>query len=151
MTAKTRSERETQPEGERAVMAFRRSIGRLVRLLGDDDLAVVHGAALALEALGGRAVVGPLAAALPGAPTPSHRAAIVGALYAFHRQEGPAVLRALIGAIRRETDPVLAIKIRAALAAVLAADLYPFRPPDRTNQTPRTGGDPGAPPTEDGS
>jgi hypothetical protein len=49
----------------RAALAVRRATGWLVSLLGDDDPVVVYAAALALEALGVRAVVGSLTAALP--------------------------------------------------------------------------------------
>jgi hypothetical protein len=141
MSTRTRSESETHPEVGRAVLAVRRGIGRLAELLADDDLAAVRGAALALEALGGKAVVGALAPALPGAATPRLRAAIAGALFAFHREERAAVVGALIEAIEWETDPVLAINLRAALSAVIAADMETSRPRSHEVRTPVSGGE----------
>jgi HEAT repeat protein len=103
----------------RAVASVRRAIGGLVRLLGDEDFAVVEAAIPALVALGAPAAVGPLAAALPRAPTPRHRGAILTALVSFAGAEKAAVVRALIGASRRETDLVLATEIRKALMSLM--------------------------------
>jgi HEAT repeat protein len=105
MTTKPESERGPAQVVDRAAVAVRRAIDRLVRLLGDDDLAVVHGAALALDELGARAVVGPLAAALPRARAPRHRAAIIGVLIKYRKEEQAAVLRALTAAFKRNASP----------------------------------------------
>jgi hypothetical protein len=141
MSSKTKTEIDGKSVVDRAALAVRRSIGRLVQLLGDDDLAVVYDAALALEALGARAVVGPLAAALPRATNLRHRAAIVGALFTFRKAEQAVVLRALTAAMKRERDPELAMRIRAALSAAIMPDLIPSRPSNRANQAPESGGD----------
>jgi hypothetical protein len=145
MTTKPESEREPAQVVDRAALAVRRAIGRLVQLLGDDDLAVVYGAALALDELGARAVVGPLAAALPRARAPRHRAAIIGALFTYRKAERAAVLRALTGAMKRERVPELAMSIRAALTATIRPDLTPARPTSGAIPTPGSA-DQGTPP-----
>jgi hypothetical protein len=125
MPEMNRPETGSRSEVDRAVASVRRAIGRLVQLLGHEDTAVVLAAASALEALGPADVVGALATALPRATGPRHRAAIVGALFAFRGQEKAAVLRALAAARARESVPELAIRIGATLSAVIGADLFP--------------------------
>src|SRR4051812_45939584 len=75
-----RGENHADVKVARAVASVRRAVGRLVALLGHEAPAVLDGAGLALAALGAPAVVGPLAAALPRAASPRHRALIVAAL-----------------------------------------------------------------------
>jgi len=132
MSAKMRSESEPHPEVDRAARAVRRAIGRLVQLLGDEDLAVVQWAGLALADLGAVAVVGPLADALPRARGPRHRGAIITVLLAFHPQEEAAILRALTGALGRETEPVLSIHIRTALLRMIGDRTFSSRSPSRS-------------------
>jgi hypothetical protein len=60
---------------DRALASARRSVGRLVALLGEEDQAVLEDAARGLAGFGPFAV-GPPAAALPRAVSPRHRAAI---------------------------------------------------------------------------
>jgi hypothetical protein len=78
---RTRTE-QTLDRADRALAAVRRGVGELVELLGDEDQAVIEKAALALGEVGPYCV-GPLAAALPRARSPRHRAAIIGALMTF--------------------------------------------------------------------
>jgi HEAT repeat protein len=110
-------------EVDQAVAAVRRAIDRLVQLLGDADFAVITKAALALAELGAPAIIGSLAAALPRAPSPRHRAAIIGALLTCGSQARSPVLKALIGAVRRDPDPHIRAAARAALVALTANDL----------------------------
>src|SRR4051812_28051139 len=63
----------TRDEVDRAVAAVDRAIGRLVGLLDHDDSRVASEALLALDDLGGDAVVGPLAAALGRSRSPRLR------------------------------------------------------------------------------
>jgi hypothetical protein len=125
-------ERDTPVEVARAVAAVGRAIGRLVGLLGDEDPLVVHGAAAALAALGGPAVVGPLASALPRAPTPRHRALILATLTPLARGFEDVVVRALVEAVKREDDAFVALEMRRAITTVIAARLCPPGPPNRT-------------------
>jgi hypothetical protein len=110
-------------EVDNAVAAAGRAIGRLVALLGDSDTAVMAKAAMALASLGAPAAVGPLAAALPRAPSPQHRAAIIGALLTFGAEARGPVVGALIGALRRDPDPHVRAAARAALVTLTADDL----------------------------
>ena len=82
---KTNAEMVQPDETERALVAVRKAVGRLVRLLGDEDPVVIEKAALALGEIGPY-VVGPLASALPRSPSPRHRLAILGALVTFGTQ-----------------------------------------------------------------
>jgi hypothetical protein len=132
-------ETETPAEVARAAAAVRRAIGGLIRLLGDEDPAVVRGAAAALAALaalGAPAVVGPLAAALPRAPTPRHRALIVAALTPLGREFEGEVLRALIGALKREADPFVVLEVRRALTTLIGYRVFPPGPPARSMPAP---------------
>jgi len=106
----------TQDEVDRAVDGINRSIGRLVAFLGDEDDAVVEKALRALAEVGPFAV-GPLAAALPRAPAPRHRAAILGALLTFGPQAEVAVSGAFTRAMKRDPDE----RIRAAAGAALTS------------------------------
>jgi HEAT repeat protein len=108
---------------ERAVEATHRAIGRLVALLGHEDAFTVRKASLALLELGGEAVVGLLAAALPRAKSPRHRLAIAGTLYQLGEEMMPQVAAALADAYRRERDPQVAAAIGAALMRIAASDL----------------------------
>ena len=83
---KTNAAKSKPDETERALVAVKKAVGRLVRLLGDEDPVVIEKAALALAGIG-PFVVGPLASALPRSPSPRHRMAILGALATFGPQE----------------------------------------------------------------
>ena len=101
---RTRRKKPQLDQVDRAIVAVERAIGRLVALLGDDDPAVMERAALTLAEIGPFAV-GPLAAALPRAASSRHRAIIIGALLTFGRQAKVPVMDALIGELKRESDP----------------------------------------------
>ncbi len=115
----------SRDEVELATAAVRRGIGRLVALLGDADRAVIDRASLALGGLGAAAIVGPLAAALPQAPSPRHRLAIMGALLAIGAEERAAVTRALGEAVRRERDPHVRLRAQAALTSLILSSMAP--------------------------
>jgi hypothetical protein len=151
MSTNPKSKSATQPEVDRAVLAVRRAIGRLVRLLGDDDLAVVLDAAVGLEALGAKAVVGPLAAALPRAAGLRHRAAIIGVLIPLAAEEYSQVAEALVGALERENEPVLLVRIATDLHTLIVARRNSSRPGSRSVGAQGSGGEPATPPTEGGS
>jgi hypothetical protein len=122
-------------EVDRATEAVRRAIGRLVQLLDAED-DVVLAAAGALDALGARAIVGPLAAALPRASAKRHRAIIVKMLHSYGREEGPAVLVALLAAKKRERDLDVAAVVQGALMDLMLSDSGPLRPdPPTTGRT----------------
>jgi hypothetical protein len=110
-------------EVDRAVAAARKAVGRLVALLGEEDLAVVGKAAVALEGIGAFAV-GPLAAALPRARPPRHRVAIARALIRVAPRARVEVVEALDAAMGREANPaawaVLASGRMHALAGAVA-------------------------------
>ncbi len=110
-------------EVDRAVLAARRAVGRLVTILGEDDPEVVQ---RALHALGeiGPFSVGPLASALPRAESPRQRIIIVRALMHFSGQARPAVVRALIAAVRRETDPYVLAEAQASLSHLTVTGLF---------------------------
>jgi hypothetical protein len=151
MSTIPKSRDETNTEVDRAVLAVRRAIGRLVRLLGDDDLAVVLDAAVGLKALGAKAVVGPLAAALPGAAGPWHRAAIICVLIPLAAEEYSQVAEALVGALERENEPVLLLRIAAELHTLIVARMDSSQPGSRSVGAPGSGGEPATPTTEGGS
>jgi HEAT repeat protein len=119
MSSKLQSRGKPATKAERAAAAVRRAIGRLVKLLDEEDEGDVYAAAIALEALGGRAVVGPLAAALSRSSSPRHRMLIVGALAAFGREEKASVIAALFAAKKRERDIQVAAVIQDALMRLL--------------------------------
>ena len=106
-------------EVDEAAAATKKAVGRLARLLGDEDRAVLLKAASALAEIGPFAV-GPLAAALPRASSPRHRLAIMGALLSFGDQAYVQVAAALTAAIKREKDPFVRAKAGAALAHLIA-------------------------------
>ena len=107
-------------EVDKAVAAARKAVGRLAKLLGDEDPTVLLKAASALAEIGPFAV-GPLAAALPRASSPRHRLAIMGALLSFGDQAYVQVAAALTAAIKREKDPFVRAKAGAALAHLIAS------------------------------
>jgi hypothetical protein len=98
------------------------SVDELVWLLGDEDMAVVDEAALALAEVG-PSCVGPLAAALPRARSPRHRAAIVGALMTFAPRALVPVGRALERAAMRDRDPYVPARAQAALGDPIAGQI----------------------------
>jgi hypothetical protein len=67
--------------------------------------------------------VGPLAAALPRAPTPRHRGVILAALLTFSREAEVPVSEALIKLIDREKDPTVRMAAQMGLQRLIAADL----------------------------
>jgi hypothetical protein len=132
MSTIPKSSSETQAEVERAVLAVRRAIDRLVRLLGDDDLAAVNGAALALVDLGARADSGDTSAARPARPRAywaafSTGAAIMPSL-AFRSQAALSSIRpagAPDGAPVRGRDRTPASGATAASSAFFLAPTFP--------------------------
>jgi len=80
---------------------------------------------MAPDGLGAASVVGPLAAALPRASSPRHRAAIMGALLAIGTAERAAVTRALTEAVRRERDPHVRLRAQAALTSLILSGMAP--------------------------
>jgi hypothetical protein len=129
MSSKLRSDSKPTVKVDRATEAARRAIGRLVQLLGDEDMDVIQAASQALAQLGGRAVVGPLAAALSRSACPNHRAMIVGVLATFAEKEKLRVFSALFSACKRERDLRVMGIIRATLLGLMMAD-------QRSGQTP---------------
>jgi HEAT repeat protein len=111
---------------DRAVGGIRRSVGRLVALLGDDDAAVVAKALTALDGVGPVAV-GPLAAALPRAPSPRHRVLIITALKTFGPGDEAPALRALAGATERDPDERVRAAAGVALSSLMMAGMVRAR------------------------
>jgi HEAT repeat protein len=101
-----------------AVAALGGSVDELVWLLGDEDVAVVEAAAAALDEVGSSCVA-PLAAALPRARSPRHRAVIVAALKAFGPRALRPVARALEEAAKRDRDPFVRMLAQAQLRALV--------------------------------
>lgn len=99
--------------------------GRAVWPTNDDDRAVIGKAVMAPDGLGAASVVGPLAAALPRASSPRHRAAIMGALLAIGTAERAAVTRALTDAAGRELDSYVRARASAALTALILSGMAP--------------------------
>lgn len=120
--ATSRPRAEPPDRVDRAVTGIRSAVGRLVGLLGDEDEAVVGKALAALEEVGPFAV-GPLASALPRAPSSRHRAAILGVLTYFGPRAEVQVERALFLTSENDPDPRLRAAAGAALTAVLIARL----------------------------
>lgn len=125
-------------EVDRAVAAVRRAIGRLIQLLDHEDDDVVLATGIALDTLGGRAVVGPLSAALSRAGSIRHRALIVQVLKSLGPEVKPAVLPVLLAAKERERDPRVLATIHMALNDLLLSDLDTARtrgtaPPEPTS------------------
>jgi hypothetical protein len=82
------------------------------------------------------AVVGPLATALLRAPTPRHRALILATLTPLGREFEGEVLRALIGALKWEADPCVALEVQRALTTLIRDRLFPPGPPARSRPAP---------------
>ncbi len=89
-------------------------IDRLVQLLASEEDDVVSAAMKALDALGARAIVGPLTAALPRADA-DHRGFIVSLLGLYCQEEKVRALQALHSARESERDPGVAELIADAL------------------------------------
>src|SRR4051794_29088043 len=98
---------------DRAVASARLAVGRLIRLLCDEDRTTVEKAAGALAEVGPFAV-GPLAAALPRAESARDRVVIIGALRNLGLQAKAPALRALNAALKREQDPHVQMAVRMA-------------------------------------
>jgi len=120
--ATTKPRAEPPDRVDRTVTGIRSAVGRLVGLLGDEDEAVVGKALAALEEVGPFAV-GPLASALPRAPSSRHRAAILGVLTYFGPRAEVPVMRALLKASQNDPDPRLREAAGAAMTAVMLAGL----------------------------
>ena len=86
---------------------------------------MIEEAALAPVGLGAAASVGPPAAALPLASSPSHHPAIMGALLGIGTVERAAVTRALTDAASRERAPHVRARAREALTALIMTDIAP--------------------------
>jgi hypothetical protein len=106
-------------EVDRAVAAARRAVGRLGRLLGDEDEGMMRKAAVALEEIGPFAI-GPISSALRRAKEPRHRLIIMGMLMSFAKQARGPVSAALSAAVAREKDPHVRARAGAALSHVIA-------------------------------
>jgi hypothetical protein len=119
MSSKPRADNKITVKVNRATGTVRRAIGRLVRLLGEEDDDEARAAAVALLGLGGRAIAGPLAAALPRATSPRHRGLIVELLASSGPEEGPTAIRSLLAARKQEHDLQVAALIQVKLMALL--------------------------------
>ncbi len=110
----TRTVNEHFDEVERATEATRRGIDRLVQLLASEVDDVVIGAIRVMDDLGARAVVGPMAVALPlvGA---NLRGFIVYLLGSYAQEEKLRVLQALYSAREGERVPWVADLIEEVL------------------------------------
>lgn len=93
----------TLDDVSRAQASVRRAIGRLITLLGDEDVEILNAAALAIQPLGA-AAVGPLAAALPRGRSPRHRRAILGVLLGLGPLDLAVAARAVSRAAQRDPD-----------------------------------------------
>ena len=110
-------------EVDRAVLAARKAVGRLVKLLSEDDPGLVQRALHALGELGPFSV-GPLAAALPRAASPRQGLIIVRVLMHFSGQARPEVVRALTAAARREKAPDVLAEAQASLSHLMVMALF---------------------------
>jgi hypothetical protein len=119
----TRAGRPPRDEVDMAVDALRRSIGRMITLLGHEDLDIAQRAYRPLVELGASTVVGPLSSALPRARSPRHRGFIVMLLLEFAAVEKARVLRALTLALHREQEPLLKASIQFALTHTILTDI----------------------------
>ena len=126
--------RKAPDEIDKAVAAAKKAVGRLARLLGDGDRAVLYKAASALAEIG-PFVIGPLEAALPrtAARTPPSHLRSPGPEQKTH---GP-VIAAMSRAIGREKDPDVRARAGAALSDLIAHDAR--RRPVRSRGVPRHG------------
>ncbi len=113
---------------DKATADVRRAIGRLIGLLGDEDLAVVEKAVERLVEIGPFAVT-PLAAALPRATTQCQAMRIIVMLQAIGQHyPGPiqaAVGRALTAAIRNSRCPELRAFAAEAMSRLIMPEFGP--------------------------
>jgi hypothetical protein len=121
---------EPPDEVDRAVKGARAAVGRLVKLLGGEDGAVVQKAMAAIGEVGPFAV-GPLAYALPRAKSAEHRVVIMCVLKYFGARAEVPVVRALLSASRNDPDPRLRAVAVEAMSAVMMDKLK-----QRLNSTP---------------
>jgi len=113
----------TKPDRvDRAVASVSAAVGRLIRLLCDEDRATFDKAAEALMAVGPFAV-GPLSTALARAESSRDRRVIIGALMTFGPQAKIPVMRALNAALKRGRDPDVREAAQAALASLIMSDM----------------------------
>ncbi len=112
-----------QDEVDRAALGMDRAIHRLIALLGSQDRATINRAALALDALGARAIVGPLGSALPRAKQSIHRLAILGMLRSYVEVEQGQVAAALARIVQRERDPQVMMVIRQITAQMAFGEI----------------------------
>src|SRR5688572_21116341 len=111
---------------DRAVASVRAAVGRLIRLLCDEDPATFAKAAEAMMAVGPFAV-GPLVAALGRAKSSRDRRVIIGALLTVGPMEMTPVMRALNTTLERDPDPRVRGAARAALDSLIMTALGPTR------------------------
>jgi hypothetical protein len=135
--AKQEGKVEVPDQVEKATMAVLRAVGRLVKLLGHGDDLVVEAAAGALAALGGQAIVGPLATTLLRSTSPRQRAWIVAMMATLGLEERSFVLTALFAAKKRERDVHVAGLIQGALMALMMADPNSPQGPTQPTMTAR--------------
>jgi hypothetical protein len=122
---------------DRARLAVDRAIGRIVKLLGDEDIEVLGKTALTLADLGPY-VAGPLAAAPPRAPTPCrHRGTIIAVLSGFDRQPGGAVHGVLLQVLQKEKNPIVWQAARMELNRLISLEIM-----DRVAKGSRPGAKP---------
>jgi hypothetical protein len=113
----------------RASRSVDRAIGHLVGLLGDDDRLVVAAAFEALDRLGTRAIVGPLAEGLGRASSPMHRAYIIGGMLHYDQEGSAGAVRALLTAAKKDQHPNVAGLIQAGIQTMMIRDIGSRRAP----------------------
>jgi hypothetical protein len=107
-------------EVDRAAEGVRRTIGRLIALLGDEDPSTIGGAFETLVSIGAFAAE-PLAMALPRAVSVRHRAAIMICLMELAPVARPVVLRAMLRASQHDCDPALRVSAGRNLVTLTSA------------------------------
>ena len=118
---------------ERAADGVRRAIGKLVRLLDDDDPAVVEKAYAALAPLGQAAIVGGLTGALVRAGSPRLRERTLAVLEHFDPEHDLIIVAALKRALPRERDPDVAARMRWLSFKIVARAMNEMCRPTHTS------------------
>jgi hypothetical protein len=113
MTAKVTLLRgETPVVVQKASAGVQRAIGKLVRLLEDEDSTVFEEACGALLALGQSAIVGPLTGALVRTTSPRLRVAILLLLDGLDAGHDQIIAMSVKRALRRERHPDVATRMQ---------------------------------------
>ncbi len=108
---------------ELALRAIERAVGQLVHLTGDEDREVVRRSIVALDVLGPRAILGPLADGLNRASSPEHRAILITSLVHYDKESSSRSTAALLKAARKEEDPQIAALIQRAMIILTGRDV----------------------------